>query len=252
MSQEQGEGDGVSIELRQGDALLLLRELEDESIDAVITDPPYSSGGMHRSDRLQATGTKYVQSGQVDRRPDFDGDARDQRGYLAWCSLWMAECLRVVKPGRPLLCFTDWRQLPTTSDALQAGGFVWRGLIAWDKTESTRPNLGFNAQAEYICWGTRGPIGLGHEVYLPGVIRASVREDGGRWHQTSKPLGLMERLVEIVPPDSLILDPFAGSSSTLVAARNRGRRGLGFEINGDYLEASGNRLAQLSLGEAAA
>lgn len=235
-----------SVELRHGDALLLLHEMEDESVDAVITDPPYSSGGMHRSDRMGSTGTKYVQTGTLARRPDFDGDARDQRGYLAWCSLWMAECLRIVKPGRPLLCFTDWRQLPTTTDALQAGGFVWRGVIVWDKTEASRPNLGFSNQCEYVVWGTRGPTDLGHDVYLSGLVRAPRRQDE-KWHQTDKPLGLMERLVEVVPPDGLILDPFAGSSTTLVAARNRGRRGLGFEISDDYLETSGKRLAQMSI-----
>lgn len=237
----------MTVELRNGDALLLLDELEDESVDAVITDPPYSSGGMHRSDRTQSTGAKYVQTNQIDKRPDFDGDARDQRSYLAWCSLWMCRCFYALKPGRPLLAFTDWRQLPVTSDALQAAGFVWRGVVVWDKTESSRPNMGFNAQAEYIVWGTRGPIDLGHDVYLPGLIRAPVREAGGRYHQTAKPLGLMERLVEIAPPGGLILDPFSGSSTTLLAARNRGRRGLGFEVNMEYLETSGRRLDQMSI-----
>jgi site-specific DNA-methyltransferase (adenine-specific) len=239
------------IEMRRGDALLLLDALEDESIDAVITDPPYSSGGAYRSDRVRSTGAKYVQTGQIEQRPDFDGDSRDQRSYLAWCSLWMCRCLRALKSGRPILVFCDWRQLPVTSDAVQAAGFIWRGVIVWDKTEAARPILGFSAQAEYIVWGTRGPIDLGHDVYLPGLVRAPVR-DGDRWHQTGKPLGLMEQLVEVVPPDGLILDPFAGSASTLVAARNRGRRGLGFEINVDYLETSGRRLDQLSLGGDAA
>ena len=97
----------MSVELQRGDALQLLRDLPSESVDAVITDPPYSSGGMHRSDRMMNTTDKYVQYGTLDRRPDFQGDARDQRGYLAWCSLWLSECLRIVKPGRPALVFTD-------------------------------------------------------------------------------------------------------------------------------------------------
>lgn len=135
--------EGGGVELYRGDSLALLRELPDESVDAVITDPPYSSGGLHRSDRNKSTGDKYVQSGTQVQRPDFQGDHRDQRSYLAWCSLWLAECLRIVKPGRPALVFTDWRQLPTTCDALQAGGFVWRGVVAWDKGGGRAPQPRF-------------------------------------------------------------------------------------------------------------
>lgn len=227
--------------------------MEDESVDAVITDPPYSSGGALRSDRMRSTSAKYVQTSTLAaaRRPDFQGDTRDQRGYLAWCSLWLSECFRALKSGRAALVFTDWRQLPITTDALQAAGFVWRGVIVWDKTEASRPTLGFNSQAEYVVWGTRGPIDLGHDVYLPGVIRARTERGDDKWHQTAKPIGLMEHLVEIAPPGGLILDPFAGSASTLVAARNRGRLALGFEVDMTYVEIAGRRLAQESIGAVA-
>lgn len=242
--------DEGGVTLYHGDALSVLRELPDESVDAVITDPPYSSGGLHRSDRNQSTSAKYVQAGVKVVRPDFQGDHRDQRSYLAWCSLWLSECLRIVKPGRPALVFTDWRQLPITSDALQAGGFVWRGVIAWDKGRGTRPSVGFNAQAEYIVWGTRGPLDLGHEVYLDGVQRASVRQ-AEKFHQTGKPPGLMEQLVQVSPPSGVILDPFLGSGTTAVAAARQGRGAVGIEVSDQYLTIALERLAQGSLLEAA-
>jgi hypothetical protein len=55
------------------------------------------------------------------------------------------------------MCFTDWRQLPMLTDVLQAGGFVWRGVMPWDKTESSRaPHTGyFRHQCEYVVWGPR-------------------------------------------------------------------------------------------------
>jgi site-specific DNA-methyltransferase (adenine-specific) len=238
----------VSVELRYGDALLLLRELESESVDLVLTDPPYSSGGMFRGDRTdQTTNSKYVGTGTIAHRGDFDGDSRDQRGYLAWASLWLADCWRVTRVGGSVLVFTDWRQLPTTTDAVQAGGWVWRGIVVWDKTSIARPRPGFSARAEYVVWGTRGAFT--REVYLPGLIIAAAPRGDERRHMTEKPLGLLERLVELAPPDGLILDPFVGSGSTLDAARNRGRSAIGFEINDEHLETAGVRLAQLSLGE---
>ena len=236
----------MTAELRHGDALLLLRELENETIDLVLTDPPYSSGGMFRGDRAnQLTDSKYGRSDRIIHRADFDGDTRDQRGFLAWASLWLADCWRVTKLGGSCLVFTDWRQLPTLTDAIQAGGRVWRGVVVWDKGAGARPRLGFQARAEYIVWGTRGPFD--QSVYLPGVIHAPVLHGAERRHLTEKPLGLLEQLVEIAPLGGLVLDPFTGSGSTLDAARNRGRNALGFELNEDHLETAGQRLAQLSL-----
>lgn len=238
----------TAVELRHGDSLLLLRELADESVDLVLTDPPYSSGGMFRGDRAnQSTNAKYVQTGTIANRADFDGDSRDQRGFLAWASLWLAECWRASKPGSSCLVFTDWRQLPTVTDAVQAGGWVWRGLVVWDKTTIARPRPGFSSRAEYIVWGTRGAIDL--DVYLQGVIAAATPRGDERRHMTEKPIGLLEQLIQICPRDGLVLDPFAGSGSTLDAARNQGRRALGFELNDVHLETAGQRLAQGSLAD---
>ena len=74
--------------------------------------------------------------------------------FLVWCSLWLAECLRVAKPGAPIAVFSDWRQLATMIDAIQCGGFVFRGVMPWDKTEAVRPRMGgFRSQCEYVVWG---------------------------------------------------------------------------------------------------
>lgn len=242
--------DGGDLALYHGDALGVLRDLPADTFDAVIADPPYSSGGQFRSDRNRPTSKKYLQSNVRDPGLDFQGDNRDQRSYLAWCSLWLAECLRVLKPGRLALVFTDWRQLPITMDALQAGGFVWRGVISWDKGAGARPTLGFNARAEFLAWGSRGPIDLAHRVYLDGVIRAPVRRDE-KYHQTGKPVGLLERLLQVVPPGGSVLDPFCGSGSTLVAARRLGMRATGVEIDERFLRVARDRVAQRSLLEAA-
>lgn len=108
--------------MAHGEALAVLRTLPDASADALICDMPYSSGGAFRGDRMASTDEKYVQYESQGRRPDFAGDNRDQRSFAYWCALWMSECLRIAKPGALGAVFTDWRQLPTTTDAFQAGG----------------------------------------------------------------------------------------------------------------------------------
>lgn len=86
-----------------GDALEVLRALPNDSVDAVITDPPYCSGGRSINAKQQGTGRKYEKNQY--ERPDFVGDAKDSRGWLAWCGLWISECYRILKAGGLLYLF---------------------------------------------------------------------------------------------------------------------------------------------------
>lgn len=245
--------------LIRGDAVQVLRETPDESVDLILADPPYSSGGQFRGDRMGSTSQKYVSSDSgAQAIEDFTGDNRDQRAYFAWSSLWLAEAHRVLKPGRACCVFTDWRQMPTTTDALQAGGFVWRGVCIWDKVGG-RPLLGIaNGQAEYVVWGTKGPTDLGHEIYLPNILRFRVPTEERGLHQTPKPVELLARLCELAPPRGVVFDPFTGSGSALIAARRTGRRGVGVELSEAHAETALQRIRTestqldlLSEGEAA-
>lgn len=250
MSSDRWSGSGW--ELRQGDALRLLPELPDDGVDLVLTDCPYSSGGAYRGDRAQSTRAKYVTSERRDAYPEFAGDTRDQRAFGYWCSLWYGELLRVAKPGAFCLSFTDWRQLPATTDAYQAGGWVWRGIACWDKTEAARGQIGrFRAQAEFVVWGTKGP----HRPYegaptLPGVITSRI--EANRFHIAQKPLELLLPLVRLAPPGGLVLDPFAGTGSTGEAALQEGRRVLLFELERPTCELIVERLQSFTAGSSLA
>lgn len=231
-----------------GDSLIVLRDLPSESVDAVITDPPYCSGGRTSAERTSRSPIgKYQQSGVQVSRPDFGGDSRDQRSYLAWCALWLAECLRVARPGSPIAVFCDWRQLPVTTDAIQAGGWLWRGIAVWDKTGAARPQKGrFTAQAEYIVWGSKGAMSADRGVgVLPGVFSHCVRQ-ADKHHLTGKPTPLMRDLVRIVKPNGVVLDPFAGSGTTGVAAKEAGLGYILIEQLGDNVETARRRLDEAS------
>ena len=86
-----------SFQLHQGEALAFLRTLPDASVDAVITDPPYSSGGLHMAQRQQSPVKKYVQTGTKRAHRSFSGDNRDQRSWTLWVTLWLSEWQ--VRPG---------------------------------------------------------------------------------------------------------------------------------------------------------
>lgn len=214
-----------------GDCLSVLRSMPDESVDAVITDPPYSSGGLTHAEHSKDPIEKYQQTGTKIVRPSFVGDNKDARSWMHWCVLWIAECQRITKKGGYFLMFTDWRQLPLATDAIQFGDYVWRGIVAWDKTEGSRaPHKGyFRHQCEYIVWGTKAKCPKAtHSGPYPGCYRFPVKQSD-KFHLTGKPTSLMEKLVSVVPEGGIILDPFAGSGTTLVAAKNTGRQYIGIE-----------------------
>ena len=229
--------------LYRGDSLQILSGLEAASFDALITDPPYSSGGLHMGARQQAPSAKYQQGGLQHLHGEFLGDHRDQRSHSFWMTLWLGECFRLLKDGAPVCLFSDWRQLPITTDALQAAGFTWRGVAVWDKTEGVRPQLGrFRAQAEYIVWGSKGSMPLQRQApVLPGVIREPVRK-ADKHHMTGKPTELMRQVVRICEPGGRILDPFAGSGTTLVAAALEGYEWVGCELTEHYHQVAMERL----------
>jgi site-specific DNA-methyltransferase (adenine-specific) len=231
----------MSTRLFHGDSLALLRSMPDRSVDAVITDPPYSSGGQYRGDRMAATSTKY-QSSDAAKMPDFSGDNRDQRSWGYWSTLWLSECRRIARPGAPIVVFSDWRQLPTATDVLQSAGWLWRGIACWDKTQGARPQVGrFKAQCEYMAWGSNGPMPMvAGRPCLPGCFRhVSPRK---RQHMTQKPLQLMVEVLGIVPPGGTVLDPFMGSGTTGEAARLLGLPFIGIESDPVIFDGAAARL----------
>ena len=144
-------------EIIHGDALKVLREFAPNTFDAVITDPPYASGGRTQAEKNKSTDKKYSSMGES-APPPFDGDSKDQRSWTRWAAEWLYDAHKVCKPGAPVCMFIDWRQLPAATDALQWAGWIWRGTAVWDKGNS-RPQQGrFPQQAENIVWRTNGDM----------------------------------------------------------------------------------------------
>lgn len=228
-----------------------LPQLEVASYDAVITDPPYCSGGTTAGERRRSPEDKYSQDGELRGRPSFGGDLKDQRSFTWWCQQWLIDCRRLLKDGGYCLVFIDWRQLPALTDAFQAADLTWRGILAWDKGAGARaPHKGyFRHQCEYVVWGTKGACPQAtHAGPFNGCYSVSVRK-ADKFHLTGKPTELLKELVQVVPPGSRILDPFAGSGTTLVAAQELGRQADGIERELPYCEIARDRLRPVRAAE---
>lgn len=240
--------DFEKVELAGGRAVLYLGEAHRvlshlPTVDAVITDPPYCSGGMYRADRMMATNAKYEQHKTINKRPDFSGDGKDQRVFLSWSTEWMRRA--PLKIGGRIMVFSDFRQLPATSDAMQWADLVWRGIAVWDKgLGAGGPHKGYmKHQAEYIVWGTNGPCPVAkHGGPWPGVYQHGINLKE-KCHMAGKPVALMIDLCRQCDPGGIILDPYMGSGTTGIAALSLGYRFIGVEIDPGHFETARARIA---------
>jgi site-specific DNA-methyltransferase (adenine-specific) len=223
-----------------GDCLDILPTLG--KVDAVVTDPPYSSGGQFRGDRTQKTSSKYIQSGTgFTHRGEFSGDNRDQRAFLAWSTMWFGGLLKIANPGATLCAFTDWRQLPTMTDAVQCGGWVWRNIVTWWKPGVRMQRGRFSSSAEYLLYATHG-IPTEGERSPQNVLSFAPVGGEEKEHIAEKPLSLLEEIVGVTKPGALVIDPFMGSGTTAHACIRTGRPFIGIEMEPRYFDAACRRI----------
>jgi site-specific DNA-methyltransferase (adenine-specific) len=233
--------------IHHGDCLELLRSLPEASVDAVVTDPPYSSGGMFRGDRTQPVDVKYVQTGAKSCRTQFSGDTMDQRALYAFSVQWMSEARRATKPGGVIVLFTDWRQLPLFSDALQGAGWIWRNIATWWKPGTRMQRGRFSSSAEYVLYGSIGVPSPGK--HSPQNVFACPSMKGkNKVHICQKPTDVMRWAVSVVPEGGTVLDPFSGSGSTGEAAAMEGLGFIGIEREAEYVQIARARIAAVESG----
>src|SRR5690625_4316978 len=201
------------VTLYHGDCLEITDWLE---ADVLVTDPPY--GMSFRSGRGGSFGESTIKG-------DDNAQARD----------------RVIsKWAKPALVIGRW-SIPRPA--------ATRMVLTWEKGEHVgMGDLSLpwkpNTEEIYVIGsgftGHRGGSVLKHLAIAGTVGQAG---NGTRHHPTEKPISLMESLIEKCPT-GVVADPFAGSGSTLVAARNLGRKAIGVELEEKYCEIIANRLSQ--------
>ena len=228
--------------LYHGDCLERMRAMPDACVDAIITDPPYCAGSVSESGRSAA---KYqgLRQGTAARMGWFVGDNMTTAG-LAWLLRMVAfEARRVMRHTGHMLCFMDWRMSPTLLPAIESAGLRYQNLVVWDKGVMGL-GCGFRSNHELIGHFTNGSPEY-HDASRGNILRHSRVRSGDREHQTQKPVGLMRDLIAVtVPPGGVVLDPFAGSGSTLLAAITSGRDAIGIERDAGFVEIAERRVGE--------
>lgn len=200
-----------------GDCLDILKDLPSASADLILTDPPYCVRYRDRFGRSIANDTD----------PESILGAFD-------------DLYRILKPNRFCVCFYGWSKVDAFFSAWTKAGFRPVGHLIWHKDYAS--NTGFvsyhHEQAYLLAKG---------DPLKPRYPIADVQPweySGNRIHPTEKAVSILQPLVcSFSEPGDLVLDPFAGSGSTLVAAALSGRAALGIELEDKYCQLARKRLA---------
>lgn len=227
------ESEGITI--YHGDALEVLATIE-HPVDALVMDPPYASGT--RTEASKPASGSMLRAGRFADRP-IDLDQMTTTGFV-WLMRHIGLSVRDLMPdGASVMSFIDWRQWPNLSGALETCNLRVQAMLVWDKGSIGMGN-GFRTQHELICHASKG---------VPTVYRRNVGQvlryprEAPEHHPSPKPVALMADLIEVVTaPGDLVLDPFMGSGTTLLAARNLGRRAIGIESKAEHCATAAERL----------
>lgn len=212
-----------------GDCLEVMKEIPDNSIDLVVTDPPYF---MPINSYVGVRGQGY------DRRTLADTSIL--KGYFKNV---FDEIFRVLKPTGTVYVFCDGQSYPIFYEVMFPFCKYVRPLI-WDKMISYN-GYTWRHQHELIAWGEmkqtkRIPTGDGDIIKCRGVLQKD------RNHPAEKPIPLLRKLIK-KHDGEIILDLYAGSGSTLIASVQENRHFIGIELNSEYCTIAEERLTKLPI-----
>jgi len=201
----------------QGDCVQMMANMSAQSVDLIVTDPPYLCHFMDR------TGRRVL------------NDDRDD-----WLQPAYAQMFRVLKPNAYCVTFYGWHRVDTFMQAWRSAGFrIVEHMVFVKRYDSSRLYVGRRHEQAYVL--AKG---------FPRVPDSQISDvipweyTGNRLHPTQKPVSVLKHLVEAFSrPGQCVLDPFCGSGSTLIAARETGRRSIGIELDERHARTAGQRLA---------
>jgi site-specific DNA-methyltransferase (adenine-specific) len=212
------------------DCLIGLKKLEAKSVDAIITDPPYG---------IDFQSARRIESER------FDKIESDDKPFI-W---WLYDAYRVLKDTGCLICFCRWDVQDAFKQAIEWAGFKVKSQVIWDRQIHGLGDLNgqFAPRHDVIWFATKGDFAFknGRPQSVISIQRVNAEK---LIHPTEKPVSLLRHLVEKVSSEgNVILDPFVGGGSTMIACSQINRQYIGFEIDKGYYETALSRLKQKTL-----
>lgn len=228
-----------------GDAILNLKKIPDNSVDLIITDPPYNLGLFMKK---RGTNMNKLREGH------FAASGWDDLDFEEWTeqmNTLFVECHRVLKKKGSLIMFMSIIKVETLINIGQDNGFYYKTVGVWHKTNPLPRNMNLQFINSTETWiymindGTTGTFNnkgrAVHDFVETSTISNKERKFGK--HPTQKPIGLINHFVELLSNEGeVVLDPFMGSGSTGVSCKKMHRKFIGIELNKQYYKLAKERI----------
>lgn len=234
----------------QGDCLEVMKDFPDNSVDLVLTDPPYNIDGNFDMKNLESKGKDYsTNKGEWDSIDSLD---KFNGGFLN-------ECFRILECQGSILVFASQHNIFSVGKIMKEIGFEIYNIIKWIKPDAM-PNMSksrLKQDTEYIILGIKGEdytFNYNESLQIEDKFSRKGKQLSDTWisgktkggkrdkHPTQKPTWIIERLLEIYSLEGdLVLDPFLGSGTTAVACKKLGRDFIGIEKEEKYVKIARER-----------
>lgn len=218
------------------DCLKGLKEIDDASIDLIITSPPYNLGNNHH------TGSKKHKS--------YDDNMNEEQ-YQKWQITVLNECYRILKENGSMIYnhknrIKKGKQI-TPYEWLLKTKFIIKQEIVWINRSQNFDKIRFYPFTERLYWLTKR-----RSTKLTNILNKYDVFDWKEWspvgtkkaHTRAFPIKLVKDMLSVFPKAKLILDPFMGSGTTAIACKQMGKDFIGFEIKKEFIELCNKRLAK--------
>lgn len=219
--------------LINGDAIEELTKLENESVDFILTDPPYN---ISTQNNFKTMGRSGIDFGSWDK--DFNQFS------------WLNHAFRVLKKGGSLVLFNSWKNLGAIAERSEELGLITKDCIRWIKDNPMPRNrdrryiVDYEMGLWFVKKGDKWVFNRLSEKYdRPEYNYPIVAGKEKTKHPTQKPIKLMEEIIlRHSNEGDIVLDPFMGSGSTGVACKNLNRKFIGIELDEEYFKIAKERI----------
>lgn len=216
----------MKVEIKNKDCLEGMRELKDNSVDCILTDPPYSGNSCSGKE-----GGRFA---------NFHIEFNDlsERAFYKFIRPRFYEMYKKLKMGGHIYIFCDWKQLRNMMDEIELASFKLINLVVWDKGHFGM-GAGYRRQEEYIIVASKGSANTFNSKSYGSVLKHSRVHKNKRNHPHEKPRELLEIFIKNSTNETdTVLDCFLGGGSSAVACKSLNRNFIGFEINKKYCECA--------------
>lgn len=234
--------------LIKGDCTESMRKIKDDSVDLVVTDPPYNLGNFMRD---RSTNLKKM-------RENFFGSAGwDDLEYEEWSEhmdTFFQESKRILKKGGAMVVFMSLIKVETLIKLAEKNKFYYKTTGIWHKTNPMPRNMNLhfiNSVEGWVYFVNDAKTGTynNNQKAIHDFIESSVTPGNEKIHgkhPTQKPERVIQHFVEILSnPGDTVMDPFMGSGTTGVVSKRVDRNFIGFELQENYFDIALKRIADV-------